>query len=130
MAKDDFYVIGWLVDESARASLLERFAPKYPDVVAHHVTLQSRVGAKTPPPKPVTAAIVGEADDGAGVQAMVVTIDGTTDRPDGSTFHITWSLDKSKGRRAVQSNDVIRERRWTPLPEPVPVTLTPGRFPR
>ena len=45
--------------------------------------------------------------------AMVVTIDGTTDRPDGSTFHITWSLDKSKGREARESNDVLKERGWT-----------------
>ncbi len=72
---------------------------------------------------------IGEADDGAGVPAMVVRIDGTTDRPDGSTFHITWSLDKGRGRRAVQSNDVIRERGWKPLPQPVPVTVRPARFP-
>ena len=57
---------------------------------------------------------------------MVVTIDGTTDRPDGSTFHITWSL--GPGRRAVESNDVLKERGWSELDHPVPVTLTPARF--
>ena len=130
VADERNYVIGWAVDEGEREALLARFPPVYPDVVAHHVTLQSKVAPDTPPPKPVQCAIVGQADDGAGVQAMVVTIDGTTDRPDGSTYHITWSLDKGRGRRAVQSNDVIRERGWKALAAPVPVTLHPARFPR
>jgi hypothetical protein len=52
--------------------------------------------------------VVGVADDGAGVQALVVEIGGTTRRPDGSAYHITWSL--ARGRRAAESNDVIRER--------------------
>jgi len=60
---------------------------------------------------------------------MVVTIDGTTGRPDGSTFHITWSLDKAKGRQARQSNDLLRERGWDKLDQPVPVKVEPARFP-
>ncbi len=129
MADDKHYVIGWAVDPGEREALLARFPPRYPDAVAHHVTLQARVRRDTPVPPEATCEIVGEADDGAGVQAMVVRIDGTTDRPDGSTFHITWSLDKARGRRAVQSNDVILERGWTPLPQPAPVTVRPARFP-
>ena len=129
MGEGKHHVIGWAVDRGERDVLLARFAPCYPDAVADHVTMQAKVARDTPLPPPVTCEIVGEADDGAGVQAMVVRIDGTTDRPDGSTFHITWSLDKARGRRAVQSNDVIRERGWTPLPEPVPVTVRPARFP-
>ena len=57
---------------------------------------------------------------------MVVTVDGTTNRPDGSTYHITWSL--SSGRKARESNDVIRERGWSPIDPPVPVKLEPARF--
>jgi hypothetical protein len=59
---------------------------------------------------------------------MVVAIDGNTDRPDGSTYHITWSLDRAKGRQPIESNDVIRERGWRPLSKPVPVHLVPARF--
>ncbi len=55
--------------------------------------------------------MVGVADDGAGVQALVVEIGGSTRRPDGSAFHIAWSL--GAGRKAAESNDVIRERGWT-----------------
>jgi len=71
---------------------------------------------------------VGEADDGAGVQAMVVRIGGTTDRPDGSTYHITWSL--GAGRTAKESNDVIAAHRWTPIEPNVPVKLTPKAYSR
>ena len=36
-------VTGWLLDEAQRAELLQQFPPAYPNVVAHHVTLE--VGA-------------------------------------------------------------------------------------
>lgn len=114
---------GWKLDRAERGALLARFPARYPDPDADHVTLQA--GADGPPPAdPVTAAIIGHADDGAGLECMVVRLDGATDRPDGSTFHITWSLDKAAGRRAVQSNDVLRDRGWTALAEPVSITLT------
>ena len=77
---------------------------------------------------PVACRIIGRADDDEGVEAMVVEIDGTSDRPDGSTFHITWSLDRAKGRGAIESNDVIRERGWTAFDAPVDVSVIPARF--
>lgn len=119
-------VIGWLVDPGERAALLVRLPPTYSNVVAHHVTLRSKSSTAAPLPPAATCEIVGRANDGAGVEAMVVKIDGTTDRPDGSTFHITWSL--AEGRRARESNDVIAARGWSPLPEPIPVTVRPARF--
>jgi hypothetical protein len=121
-------VTGWKVEGADRDRLLERFAPRWPNVIADHVTLDAQPGARTPTPERVSAAIVGEADDGEGLQAMVVAIDGSTDRPDGSTFHITWSLDRAKGRKPVESNDVIRSRGWRPLARPEPVALVPARF--
>jgi hypothetical protein len=116
-------VTGWKLDRGEREALLRDHPPVYEEAVADHVTLE--VGGKELPGD-VRAAIVGRADDGAGVEAMVVTIDGTTDRPDGSTFHITWSL--GSGRRAKESNDVLGDRGWEKLDRPVPVTLTPARF--
>jgi hypothetical protein len=123
----EFYT-GWLVDPGERDALLARFPPRYPEVVAHHVTL--KVGDREAhPPQETRGEIVGEADDGAGVQALVVAIGGTTERPDGSTYHITWSL--GPGREARESNDVIRVRGWRRLEEgPVGVTLHPRRFDR
>lgn len=122
------YVTGWKLDRGDRARLLERFPPAYANAVADHVTLAAKVGKDAALPTETSGEIVGIADDGHGVQAMVVRIGGTTDRPDGSSYHITWSLDRAKGRRAVESNDVIAKRGWTPLPEPVPIRLQPARF--
>lgn len=118
-------VIGWLLAEDDRERLLERFPPRYENVVAHHVTLKTEA-EKEPLPPEVTAQMVGRSDDGKGVEAMVVSIDGTTDRPDGSTYHITWSL--GAGRRARESNDVLRERGWRKFDEPIAIRLEPGRF--
>ena len=118
-------VIGWKLDRAERDMLLERFPPRYAQAVADHVTLKVDA-ARDPLPGEVRAAIVGRADDQSGVEAYVVTIDGSTDRPDGSIFHITWSL--GRDRRARESNDVLKERGWDELDHPVPVTLTPARF--
>ena len=120
-------VIGWKLDRDQRDRLLQKFPAKYADPIADHVTLQTNAGARPLPP-PVEAAIVGRADDGDSLECLVVTVDGTTDRPDGSTFHVTWSLDKSKGRKARESNDLLKERGWDSLEQPIPVDVEPARF--
>jgi hypothetical protein len=119
-----FYT-GWLVDPGDRERLLQQFPPRYEEVVAHHVTQKFGDHQATVPVE-TSGEIVGEADDGRGVQALVVRIGGTTDRPDGSTYHITWSL--GPGRQAKESNDVIARRGWTWLPQPVEVRLEPRPF--
>jgi len=68
----------------------------------------------------------GRSDAGASLRCLVVELDGTTDRPDGSTYHITWSL--GPGRKARESNDVLRDGGWQHLPAPIDVTLEPARF--
>ena len=120
-------VTGWKLDRGERAELLRRFPPKYRNAVADHVTLVGKAAADAPLPDETGGEIVGHADDGEGVEALVVRIGGTTDRSDGSTFHITWSL--ADGRLAKESNDVIAARGWTPFAEPIPISLTPARFP-
>jgi hypothetical protein len=120
-------VIGWKLDRDERRLLLDRFKPLYPEAVADHVTLRSRVADDSELPEETEGEIVGRSDDGRGVEAMVVRIDGTTGRPDGSIYHITWSL--AKGRHARESNDVIRQYGWSPIDPPIPVALQPARFP-
>lgn len=119
-------VTGWKVDRAQRDDLLARFPPRYARPVADHVTLRANVPSGTPLPPPARCRIVGDADDGTGVQAMVVEIDGTSDRPGGGTFHITWSL--AAGRRARESNDVIAAYGWRRHAEPVAVKVEPASF--
>src|SRR3954468_13108359 len=83
-------VIGWKLDRDERDALLAALPPAYGDVVADHVTLKAHVHEKRALPPPVTGWIVGRSDDGRGVQAMVVQVEGGTARPDGGTYHITW----------------------------------------
>ncbi len=120
-------VIGWKLDRDQRRELLQQFPPKFEKVVADHVTLAGKAAADAPLPQETEGEIVGRADDGKGVEAMVVRIGGTTDRPDGSTYHITWSL--AEGRRARESNDVLAAQEWERLDLPMPIKLQPARFP-
>jgi hypothetical protein len=119
-------VTGWKVPREERDLLLQRFPPRYENVIADHVTLRTGATPATPLPSKPDAWIVGHGDDDKGVECLVVEVDGTTDRPDGSTYHITWSL--GPGRTARESNDVLRDKGWERLPERVAVTLEPARF--
>jgi hypothetical protein len=122
MADPTSFYTGWLLHPAQRETLLARFPPRYACVVAHHVTLKFG-DREAQAPREVAAAIVGEADDGAGVQALIVRIDGGEARPDGGTFHITWSL--APGREPRESNDVIAARGWAPFETATPVRLLP-----
>lgn len=124
----DGSVVGWKLDPADRAMLLGRFPPRWPDVVADHVTLRAGTGPDTPLPEGTAGEVVGWVDDGAGLQALVVAIGGTTDRADGSSYHITWSLDRTAGRKPVESNQVLAERGWNQLDAPISIRLRPARF--
>ena len=119
-------VTGWKLPREERELLLQRFPPKYGHVIADHVTLRTGATATTPLPRKPDARIVGHADDGSSLECLVVELDGTTDRPDGSTYHITWSL--GPHREARESNDLLRDGGWDPLSAPIDVTLEPARF--
>ena len=119
-------VTGWKLPSEERVALLERCPPRYVTVIADHVTLRVGATSATPLPRKVDARIVGRADDGKSLECLVVELDGTTDRPDGSTYHITWSL--GPGRKARESNDVLRDQGWEHVPAAMDVVLQPARF--
>ncbi len=117
--------VGWELEHKDRDALLGMVVPLYPDVIAHHVTLHMGEGEL---PTETEGHVVGYVDDGEGVQALVVSIGGTTARPDGGTYHITWSIDRGAGRKPVDSNKVLAERKRTPFAVTWPVKLTPKQF--
>ena len=119
-------VIGWKLDPDQRRELLQQFPPKFRNVVADHVTLRSQAAGDAPLPDETDGDIVGRADDGRGVEAMIVSIGGTTDRPDGSFYHITWSLED--GREARESNSMLADQEWEMFDLPMPVRLEPASF--
>ncbi len=119
-------VIGWKLSRDERDLLLRAYPPRYDHIDADHVTLRTGADEETRLPREVDARIVGHADDDDGVECLVVELDGTVDRPDGSIYHITWSL--GPGRKARESNDVLREGGWQPVDTPVAIMLEPARF--
>jgi hypothetical protein len=112
---------GWKLDHAQREALLAAHPPRYDNAVADHVTLS--INSTELPSAVFEARIIGHADDGKGVEAFVVAIDGSTERPDGGTWHITWSL--AEGRAAKESNQVLADLGWTDVPHTA-LTLTPA----
>ncbi len=123
-ARPGQHVVGWKLTSADRGQLLERFRPRYANAVADHVTLSAKVAACTELPDAVSAEVVGHTDDANGVEALVVAIGGSIDRPGGGTYHVTWSL--GPGRTAKESNDVLATQGWIALEEPIAIELLPA----
>lgn len=128
--KPRYGYVGWELPEHERARLLAIFEPAYPDVIAHHVTLKNGVRETYPLPTQTRGEVVGVADDGHRVQALVVMIGGETHRPDHGTFHVTWSIDRGAGAKPFHSNDCIAAHGFVRLEKPIPIKLEPKFFPQ
>lgn len=103
----------YVITPESRAAILERFPPRFSDVICHHVTERFGVpGSSKFLPLQAKIMIVGYASD-ASMEALVVTVNGTTARPDGSVYHITLSLERSEGRKPADSNRLIASSGWT-----------------
>lgn len=113
----------YVLDNASRLTLAEKFPPKYPNFIGHHVTVQFGVPKDTPPPPPANLKVVGYADSGDGLEALVVAVDGETERPDGKIYHITWSLDDTK-YKPVDSNNLLASTKYT-LKRAVPFQAQP-----
>lgn len=89
-------IIGWKLDRRDRERLLERFPPRYPNIVADHVTFSE--AEKAPElPDHERARVLGRADDGEGVEALVVALGGDTGRWDGSTSYHLVACRRARG---------------------------------
>lgn len=119
---------GWVLPDRERHRLLAMFPPLFPEVVAHHIT--ERFPAPSPAllPSACEAEVVGYATDGTSVECLVVAINGETKRPDGKTYHITWSLDRAKGGRPVKSNLAIERFGVTGISPFVRIRVEPNIF--
>lgn len=116
---------GWLLPEKDRERLMAIFSPRFPKVIAHHVTLKYPADETDPLPVETKGFVIGYASDGIGIEALVVEIGGTSRRHDGSVYHITWSLDPEKGYSPKMSNDLLQSRGFRPLKERIKISLEP-----
>jgi hypothetical protein len=106
------------LDSASRSRLAQEFPPKFPEFIGHHITYKFGVSSEEPLPEAHSFKVVGYGCNPAGIEALVVEVDGTTERPDGGIFHCTWSLDRDAGFKPVKSNDLLAagyERLATPI---------------
>ena len=84
----------FVLDSKSRERLLRAFPPKYPDVLAHHITEKFGVPKPTEPVRHYAAnvKIIGYVDDGVGCEALVVEVNEKSTRKDGKPYHITLSM--------------------------------------
>jgi hypothetical protein len=117
---------GYLISEESRSLLKKLFPPKYPDFIGHHITYKFGVAKDSPePPVAESIVVIGHvAVD--GVEAFLVEIDGSIYRPSGGKYHITWSIDKSLGRKPVDSNKIIDQA--VLLDKEIPIKAEPKIF--
>jgi phage gp37-like protein len=97
------------LSEESRAKLLRMFKPKFSKVICHHVTIEFNLTLKkyenfveiiSTNPK---VRVIGIAE-GDGIECIAVSIDGETERADGSFYHVTLSLEPP--HKPVESNNL------------------------
>lgn len=108
---------GWMIPDEERERILTMFPPRYPCVRASHITLC--IDPEDDFPEDAEVEVVGHVDDDAGIEALVVTVDGALRRPDGLIYHIT--LSRTEDRASKESNDVLATVPFEGLDEPVPI---------
>lgn len=99
--------------EGSREQVLKRFPSRFAVVRADHITYLYGVPGDTE--LPATAAVVAHAYVcEPGLEALVVAVNGSTRRSDGSCYHVTLSRDE--GRSSVESNALVaKDNLWQPV---------------
>lgn len=95
---------GWLLSENSVKKLKNLFVPIHPDFIGHHITYMFGKNSEIPPD--ATIYVVGQCITDK-VQCFVVEVNGSIVRPDGSFYHITWTIDRAGGAKPVDSNKAI-----------------------
>ena len=111
----------YLLTEESRQKLIASFPPLFPELIAHHITYKF---PDTIEPPPITEALVIGHCQGKSIECLVVSLDGSHQRPHGGTFHITFSLDRSAGAKPVHSNKILKKG-WLTLPQAIQIEVLP-----
>ena len=70
--------IAFEISEHSRQQLATIFEPKYPEFIGHHITHQFGVGKDVELPELPEIQVIGYADDGESLEALVVAVNGLT----------------------------------------------------
>jgi hypothetical protein len=114
--------IAYNLTDASRDALIKRFPPLFSEVKCHHITVEFGVpDDKKLPSAPNTLRAIAYVSDDAGIECLVVKVDGTVARGDGGTFHLT--LSRNADRQSVESNDIIKNCKWKRLGKAVPIDV-------
>lgn len=114
---------GYELTQSSREKLLSIFTPIFSKFIGHHITYKFNVTAENVPEQ-CSARIIGYAQEG-GLEALVAEINGSTARPDGKIYHVTWSL-TPEIKKPVDSNNLL-QRGWKKV-SPIEINVQPKFF--
>lgn len=116
---------GWDLSILSVMTIKRSFKTVHPDFIGTHITYM--FGKDSEVPDDADIFIVGQCvtDD---IQCFVVEVDGSTKRPDGKIYHITWSIDKSKGAAPVKSNAALASVGYETIPEKIKIRAYPRAF--
>ena len=102
--------IAFNLTAASKEAVLICFPPKFEEVRADHVTfafgVSSEVGDAVLPAQ-VPVEVVAYVCD-SSLEALIVSVNGETARPDGSIFHLT--LSRSAGRKSSESNALAQNK--------------------
>lgn len=93
--------IAFVLQAESREEVLHRFPSRFEEIRAEHVTYLYGVNANTAMPAAGVLTVLAYVSD-QSLEALIVSFNGETIRPDGSIFHLT--LSKAAGRRSLESN--------------------------
>jgi hypothetical protein len=111
----------YVLSKKSRAKILATFPPKFSDIRSHHITVKFGLSKDDRIPHQANVKVVGyTADD--SLEAVVVSVNGKTQRPDGKIYHITLSHEPN--RKSSQSNNVIAAG-WKEINNPFEIETTP-----
>lgn len=99
----------FVVDGHSRDALALKYPPKFPQFIGHHIT--HNFGVRRNPTANYGAVIpvrvVGYVCNDDGLETFLIEVNGTTTRLDGVPYHLTWSLDRARGFRPVDSKHLV-----------------------
>jgi hypothetical protein len=113
----------YVLSPKTKKHLLKKFPPLYSKQIGHHVTVNFGVTPDHALPGIANLKVIGYKNNVEGIEALVVSVNGSIKRPDGKIFHITWSLDPTKFK--PQDSNVLLVHEDYTLVMPIIITTTP-----
>lgn len=114
--------LAYNLTKEARESLLKAFPNRFDKVIAHHVTFQFGVAESQPLPPKAKVIVVGYSFNN-NIECVVVSVNGSTQRPDGKTYHIT--LSHNNKAKPVDSNKLIEDKGYVKYLESLELETIP-----